>query len=253
MKNIKLLLEFDGTAYSGWLKQKDEKILTVQGAVEKSIAAMLGESVEVTGCSRTDAGVHAVNYVANFKTASSIPAESVYKALNAFLPSDIKAKSSSLADDDFHSVYAAVKKTYRYYFYFGEIERPLYQNKAWNASKKINISQKKILELTNKAASAFVGTYDFSAFKASGGIAKTSIRTIYDAKIHSVGKNVFYLEICGDGFLYNMVRIIAGTLAQVAMGKISPDDITTIIASKDRRNAGITAPAHGLYLYKVYY
>ena len=253
MNNIKMLLEFDGTNYSGWLKQSDESIITVQSAVEKSLYNLLGKYIEVTGCSRTDAGVHGLNYVVNFKTDSTIPPNSMYKALNPFLPDAIKAKSSEKANEDFHAVYSAKKKTYRYYFCFGEIEKPLYKNRVWNAYKKMTVSQKKILELTNKAASELVGTYDFSAFKAAGGIAKTSVRTIYSAKVKSLGKNLFCLEICGDGFLYNMVRIIAGTLVYVAIGKIQPNDIKSIIESKDRKKAGITAPAHGLYLYKVYY
>lgn len=253
MGNIKLILEFDGTNYSGWMRQGNERILTLQETVEKAVFKLTGENINVVGCSRTDAGVHAINYVANFSTESSVPAECFYKALNPFLPIDIKAKASCLVFDDFHAAYSAVKKTYRYYFYFGETENPLYVNRAWNAAKKINISSGEILQCTNEACSYLMGKHDFSSFKAVGGLAKTSERTVLSAQVKECGENMFYLEICGDGFLYNMVRIIAGTLVGVATGRFAPADIADMIAAKDRKKAGVTAPPHGLYLYRVEY
>ena len=253
MGNIKLILEFDGTNYSGWMRQGNERILTLQETVEKDVFKVTGENVNVVGCSRTDAGVHAINYVANFSTESSVPAECFYKALNPFVPIDIKAKASCLVFDDFHAAYSAVKKTYRYYFYFGEIENPLYVNRAWNAAKKINISSGEILQCTNEACSYLMGKHDFSSFKAVGGLAKTSERTVLSAQVKECGENMFYLEICGDGFLYNMVRIITGTLVGVATGRFAPADITDMIAARDRKKAGVTAPPHGLYLYRVEY
>ena len=253
MHNIKLTLEFDGTGYSGWMRQGNEKIATVQETVEQAVEKLTGEKLEVTGCSRTDAGVHAINYTANLQTAAPIPPESFYKALNPFLPPDIKAKTSCEVGEDFHAVYSAVKKTYRYYFYFGETEHPLYQNRIWQAAKKININAYEILKLTNRACKFFIGKHDFSAFKAVGGLAKTSERTIFSAEVKQCADNMFFLEICGDGFLYNMVRIIVGTLAGVALGRFMSDDIASIIESKDRKKAGMTAPPHGLYLYSVEY
>ena len=253
MGNIKLILEFDGTNYSGWMRQGNERILTLQETVEKAVFKLTGENVNVVGCSRTDAGVHAINYVANFSTESSVPAECFYKALNPFLPIDIKAIASCLVFYDFHAAYSAVKKTYRYYFYFGETENPLYVNRAWNAAKKVNISSGEILQCTNEACSYLMGKHDFSSFKAVGGLAKTSERTVLSAQVKECGENMFYLEICGDGFLYNMVRIITGTLVGVATGRFSPADIADMIAARDRKKAGVTAPPHGLYLYRVEY
>lgn len=253
MYNIKILLEFDGTNYSGWLKQNDEQIVTVQRTVEKAVSKLVGREIEINGCSRTDAGVHAINYVVNFNVESSIPPGSFYKALNPFLPEDIKAKASYEVESDFHAVYSAKRKTYRYYFYFDETERPLFNNRAWNAAKKIDISQKEILLVTNKACSYLIGEHDFSSFKASGGLAKTSVRTIISAEVKACGENMYYLEICGDGFLYNMVRIIAGTLVGVATKRFAPDDVAAMIEAKDRKKAGVTAPPHGLYLYNVEY
>lgn len=253
MYNIKIILEFDGTNYSGWLKQSNEEIVTVQRTVEKAVSKLVGKEIEINGCSRTDAGVHAINYVVNFTIESSIPPEKFYKALNPFLPHDIKAKASCEVDSEFHSVYTAKKKTYRYYFYFDETERPMFNNRAWNAAKKINLSQEQILSLTNKACSYLIGEHDFSSFKASGGLAKTSVRTIFSAEVKVCGENMYYLEICGDGFLYNMVRIIAGTLVGVATERFKPEDVANMIVAKDRKKAGVTAPPHGLYLYNVEY
>lgn len=253
MYNVKLLLEFDGTKYSGWLKQSNEEIVTVQRTVEKAVSELVGKEIEINGCSRTDAGVHAINYVVNFNVESSIPPQNFYKALNPFLPDDIKAKESYEVDSDFHAVYSAKRKTYKYYFYFDETERPLLNNRAWNAAKKIDISQKELLMLTNEACRHLIGEHDFSSFKATGGLAKTSVRTIFSAEVKLCGENMYCLEICGDGFLYNMVRIIAGTLVGVATERFVPDDIATMILAKDRKKAGVTAPPHGLYLYNVEY
>ena len=253
MYNIKLLLEFDGTSYSGWLRQGNENISTVQETVEKAIFDLTGTRVEITGCSRTDAGVHAVNYVTNFQIDTLIPPENFYKALNPFLPDNIKAKISCKVEDDFHATYSAKRKTYRYYFYFGETQRPMFINRAWNAGKKLDISSDEALKLMNDACTFFIGKHDFSSFKATGGLAKTSVRTIFDAAVCCCGDNMYFLEICGDGFLYNMVRIIVGTLAGVAMGRFAPCEIAQMIEAKDRKKAGVTAPPHGLYLYKVEY
>ncbi len=253
MRNIKLILEFDGSRYSGWLRQTKEGIVTVQAVVEDAIRSLTGESAEVIGCSRTDAGVHALNYAANFQTSCTIPPERIYKALNALLPPDIKVKSSVEVPSDFHAVYDAKRKTYRYYFYFDEVRRPLLQGRAWNAARKTPGNPEKILRLMNLACEGMLGEHDFSAFKTSGGLAKTTVRTIYSASVRPFAGNLFYLEICGNGFLYNMVRIIAGTLASVAEGRILPTEIEGILRSKERKKAGMTAPPHGLYLYDVVY
>ena len=253
MRNIRLILEYDGTEYSGWMKQGNSDIPTVQAALETAVRKLTGEKTEVAGCSRTDAGVHAINYAANFRTDSGIPAEKFYKALNPLLPENIKVKSSCEVPDDFHSAFSVVNKTYRYYFYYSEFESPLLKNKAWRAAPKAPLSKDEILDAANRACRYFAGTHDFEAFKASGGLAKTTKRTVIYASVSEAGNGVFCLEICGDGFLYNMVRIIAGTVAGVIAGRFAPDEIPDIIRSKNRKRAGMTAPPHGLYLYKVQY
>lgn len=252
-KNIKLYIEFDGSEYSGWMRQGNDKIKTIQETVEEAILRLTGENAQVMGCSRTDAGVHAVNYVANFITSSSVPSECFYKALNQHLPADIKAKHSECVPLTFNAAYSALKKTYRYYFYFAETENPLFLNRAWLAAKKLNISSDEAVGLMNEACKYIVGHHDFSSFKAVGGLAKTSERTVYSVEVAKVEEKIFRLEICGDGFLYNMVRIIAGTLAGVALGRFAPSELADIIEARDRKKAGMTAPPHGLYLYNVEY
>lgn len=252
MRNIKLILEFDGTNYHGWLRQNNA-IPTVQLFVELALQKLFGVSAEVTGCSRTDAGVHAVNYTANFKITGTIPGENIYKAINQFLPNDIKAKKSEEVPDGFHAVYSVVNKTYRYYFYFDEFESPLLRNYAWNAGRKLDISNEALLTVANRACRHFIGEHDFTAFKASGGIAKTTVRTIYSAEVKHFSGKIFYLEICGNGFLYNMVRIITGTIVSVIEGKTKPDEISEIIEQRKRKKAGMTAPPQGLYLFDVCY
>lgn len=253
MRNIKLTIEFDGTAYCGWMRQGSKAIPTVQSVLEQAVWKLTGETVAMIGCSRTDAGVHALDYVANFQTDCTIPAENLYLALNPFLPADVKAKASETAPDDFHAVYSAKNKTYRYYFYYHDPEHPLLRSRAWNAAKKMPAPPEEILRVTNEACRAFLGTHDFTTFKASGGLAKTTRRTIFSAEVRHAAGKMFYLEICGDGFLYNMVRIIAGTLAGVAAGRFRPQEIEAMIAARERKKAGMTAPPHGLYLYHVSY
>ncbi len=253
MRNIRIILEFDGTGYSGWMRQGNKKIPTVQAAAESAVYRLTGEHVTVNGCSRTDAGVHALNYTANFMTCSTVPPERFYRALDPFLPDDIKVKYSDEVPRDFHAAFSIKNKTYRYYFYYGEYDRPMLRNRAWRVSARPPVSEDRLIVTANTACSFITGRHDFSSFKASGGLAKTTERTVYNADIKRVGESVYCLEICGDGFLYNMVRIIAGTVAGVISGRFQPDDIKHMIDSKNRKNAGITAPPHGLYLYKTEY
>lgn len=256
MKNIKLTIEFDGTDYSGWMKQggcSECSVPTVQECIEKAVYKLTGMHSDVIGCSRTDAGVHALNYTANFKTESGIPPERFYKALNPLLPGDVKAKSSCEVPANFHSAFSACSKTYRYFFYYNEVELPHLKNKAWRAAPLVRADSSEILCAANEACVYFKGEHDFTSFKASGGLAKTTRRTIFSADVTKYGDFVYCFEICGNGFLYNMVRIMAGTLSSVIEGRIKPSDISEIIASKNRKRAGMTAPPHGLYLYKTEY
>lgn len=242
--NIRLNLQFDGTNYHGW--QIQPKKATVQGTLKNAILKATGDDVTPNGCGRTDAGVHALGYVADFKTNSTIPCDRIPYAINTYLPDDIVCTGAELADDDFSSSYSAKAKTYRYTIDNSVFPDVFAQRFAWHYKYGIDIEKMKI------GAEQFLGTHDFIGFARSGFTVKTTVRTIYAIKIDKNG-NIITIDVTGNGFLYNMVRIIAGTLVFVGAGKIAPDAITDIINSKQRSMAGITAPAKGLCLKEVFY
>lgn len=244
MRNIKLTLEYDGTNYQGWQKQKIGK--TIQGTLEKAIWELTKSNIEVIGSSRTDSGVHAKGFIANFKTKSTIPSNKFREALNYRLPEDIVILKSEEVSNDFHSRYSAKGKTYSYSIINREVPLAIYRNYYYNVKKQLNIGA------MSEACRYFIGTHDFNAFKSSGGSVKTTIRTITDLHIESNG-DIIKIYVTGDGFLYNMVRIIVGTLIMVGNNKIKPNEIKEIIDSKDREKAGICVPANGLVLEEVYY
>lgn len=244
MRNIKLTIEYDGTRYHGW--QRQENAVTVQEVVEKAIHKLTGEEVNVTGCSRTDEGVHALGHVSNFRTQSSIPADRFAYALNTWLPEDVAVVRSEEADEAFHARFDSKGKKYRYIVHNAPCRSALLRSRAWHVMHVLDVAA------MQKAAEALVGTHDFTAFMATGSNAKTTVRTMYSAKVEQQG-NTVYFEVQGDGFLYNMVRIMAGTLVYVGLGKISAGEVPEIITGKDRKKAGMTAPAPGLYLVEVFY
>lgn len=244
MRNVKLLIEYDGTSYGGW--QRQNNAVTVQGELENAIMKLTKEYSEVIGCSRTDAGVHAKGFVANFITNSSIPYEKFKYALNTVLPSDIRILNSEVAEEDFHSRYNSKGKTYSYTIVNREIAPALYRNYVYHYKGNLNIENMRM------GAKYFIGTHDFSAFKNAGSSVKTSVRTIMDIKIENL-EDIIKIYVSGDGFLYNMVRIMVGTLIDVGTCKIGPEKIQEIIASKDRGKAGRSVPASGLCLEKVFY
>lgn len=243
MRNIGLLLSYDGTNYAGW--QKQNNAMTIQEVLEKAIEEITGKYSFAEGCGRTDAGVHALSYLATFKTESTIPAERFPFALNTKLPPDVRVFSAFDAKDDFHGRFSVQKKTYRYEIYTSRHENPFLRQYAWHFPYVLDV------EKMNSQAQKFVGEHDFLGFMASGGQVKTTVREIYEAKVfEEQGKIVF--EVTGNGFLYNMVRIMAGTLCYIGAGKIF-EDLSDIIKSRDRNRAGITAPPQGLYMKKVYF
>lgn len=244
MKNIKLTCEYDGTNFYGW--QRQSTLPTVQGELEKAIVQLTGENVTVNGCSRTDRGVHAFNHVSNFLSDSNIPPENFYLALNTKLPDGIVCKASEEAEQDFHARFSCRGKKYSYLFFNNPTRSALLNSRTYHIKDKLDVGA------MEEAAKHFVGTYDFSAFQAMGSESSSTIKTIFDTSIKITDKIICF-EIAGDGFLYNMVRIMAGTLAYVGLGKIQAHEIPRIIALHDRKNAGITAPAQGLYLKEVYY
>lgn len=242
MNNIRLTLQYDGTNYHGWQIQPDCK--TVQQTVADAIRAVTGESVIPTGCGRTDAGVHAENYVCNFHTASAVPADRYTYALNSHLPEDIVCIKSEAVGRDFCANRSAVKKRYVYRILNSEFPDAFWGRYAWHYKYPLDIDKMR------RAAEPFPGEHDFIGFASSGFTVKTTIRTIYALNI-TKENNIITVDITGNGFLYNMVRIITGTLVQAGGGIIT--DTAEIIKSRDRSRAGITAPARGLCLKEVFY
>ena len=244
MRNIKLKIEYDGKDFNGWQKQPNK--LNIQGEIERAIKDITGEEVEIIASGRTDAGVHALGQVANFKTNSNIPVEKIPIALNTKLKRSVRILEAEEVEERFHSRYNCKKKTYRYVINNSENGTAIYRNLEYNFAQELNV------ELMNKASKYFIGEHDFKGFKASGTSSKSSVRTIFDAKVYKENNRVI-IELTGSGFLYNMVRIISGTLIEVGIGKILPEEISEIIDSKDRTRAGKTLPPNGLYLVNVEY
>ena len=244
MRNIKLTIEYDGKDFNGWQKQPNK--LNIQGSIEQAIYQITGEEVDLQASGRTDAGVHALGQVANFKTNCSIPIEKFAIAINTKLKRSIRILKAEEVDERFHSRLSCKRKTYRYIINNSEQGTAIYRNLETNIPFYLDESK------MDEAAQYFVGEHDFKAFKTSGTSSKSSVRTIYEAKVYRNLDRVC-IELTGNGFLYNMVRIIAGTLVEVGMGKLEPTDIPNIIESKNRENAGKTLQPQGLYLVKVEY
>lgn len=244
MRNIKLTIEYDGTSYGGWQKQKNNR--TIQQCIEEAIKLLTGEEVELIGSSRTDAGVHAKGMVANFITNSKIPADKFREAINTKLPDDIGIIKSEEVDKNFHSRYDSKGKTYCYTL----VNR--YEKVCLGRSYVYQVRDELNYNLMKDAAKYFLGKHDFKAFKTNGSSVKTSVRTISGLELELKG-DVLKIFISADGFLYNMVRIIVGTLIEVGKGKIKPEDIENIIKNGDRSKAGPCVPPNGLVLEKVFY
>ncbi len=244
MRNIKLIIEYDGKNFNGWQKQPNK--LNIQGEIEKAIEEVTGEKVDLIASGRTDAGVHSLGQTANFKTNSKIEIEKFAKAINSKLKKSILIKSAEEVDERFHSRYCVKSKTYRYIINNSENGTAIYRGLEYHVQTKLD--DKKM----NEAIKYFEGEHDFKAFKASGTSSKSSVRKILKGEVRREGERVI-IEITGTGFLYNMVRIISGTLLEVGLGKMEPERIKEIIELGKRENAGKTLPAHGLYLLKVEY
>lgn len=244
MRNIKLTIEYDGKDFNGWQKQPNK--LNIQGTIEQAIKAITGEDVELNASGRTDAGVHALNQVANFKTNSQIPIEKFAIAINSRLKKSIVIKKAEEVEERFHSRLNCKRKTYRYIINNSETGSAIYRN------LETHIPQKLDTEKMEKALKYFEGVHDFKAFKASGTSSKSSVRKIYATKLYKENDRI-YIELTGNGFLYNMVRIIVGTLVDVGLGKIEPEGIIDIIKDGKRERAGKTLPPNGLYLISVMY
>ena len=244
MRNIKLTIEYDGKEYNGWQKQPNK--LNIQGEIERAIEEVTGEKVNLIASGRTDAGVHAIAQVANFKIEKDIPIERIPYALNSKLKKSIRIKTAQEVDEKFHSRYTCKRKTYRYIINNSIQGSAIYRNLQYHFPEKLD-DQK-----MNKAIKYLIGEHDFKSFKASGTSSKSSVRIIYDAKVTRSGE-IITIELTGNGFLYNMIRIIAGTLLEVGEGKIQVEEVKEILLAEDRLKAGKTLPPNGLYLVNVEY
>lgn len=228
----------------GWQKQPNK--LNIQGEIERAIGEITGEEIELIASGRTDAGVHSLGQTANFKTNSNIEIEKFPIAINSKLKQSIVIQSAEEVEERFHSRYSVKSKKYRYTINNSKYGSAIYRDFEYHFPIKLNVEDMK------KAAKEFEGEHDFKAFKASGTSSKSSVRTIYKAEVIENNDRI-YIELTGSGFLYNMVRIISGTLLDVGIGKIKPEEIASIIESKERTKAGKTLPARGLCLVEVTY
>ncbi len=244
MQRIKCTISYDGTLFSGYQVQLNAR--TVQGELEKVLKTMHKQDVKVIASGRTDAGVHAIGQVIHFNTSLSIPAEKWVQALNAMLPADIAVQSAEYVSDTFHARYDAKGKQYQYVIDLSEIRNPLKRNYTYHYPYTVDI------ERIKEACSYAIGTHDFSSFCAANTSVVDKVRTITDITCKQVGKELI-LIYTGSGFLYNMVRILTGTLLEIGTGMKSPEEMKVIIEARNRSAAGKTAPAQGLYLQEVYY
>lgn len=245
MRNIKIIIEYDGTKYNGWQTQKNGE--GIQEIITNAVHQTCKDVKKINGAGRTDAGVHAFGQVANFSTDCKIPIEKVAAAINVFLPKDIAVKSAEEVDESFHARYSAKGKKYTYIVNNSDVRSALDFYREYYFPYQIDYKKMK------KASEIFEGTHDFKSFMASGSSIKDTIRTISKIQIKKRDDGRIIFNFTGDGFLYNMVRILVGTLLEVGVGKIKVEDVNSIISSKDRTKAGKTVPAQGLYLTEVYY
>ncbi len=251
MRRIKLVVSYDGSNYCGWQIQPNAP--TIEAELDKAIKQLTKEEVHVIGASRTDARVHGLGNVAVFDTESTIPGERFSYALNRYLPEDIQVQKSEEVDKDFHPRHCDTRKTYEYTIMNTEFMQPKKRNYSWHVPAKLDIAQ------MQKAANYLIGEHDFKSFASVHTQAETTIRTIYDIKVISKAeteekyKGEIIIRVTGNGFLYNMVRIIAGTLVGVGKGRYKSDYVKEMLDKKDRTKAGETAPPQGLTLIKIEY
>ena len=243
-RNIKLVVAYEGTAYHGF--QRQNNAVSIQQILEERLEKLFGHPIKITGAGRTDAGVHAYGQVINFLTCGSIPTDKIPVAARGLLPDDIVIMEAEEVDSGFHARGSAKSKIYTYRLYLKKIADPFLRNMVWQVNWSLDVDAMK------EAAKALTGTHDFSAFRAAGGAPVSPIRTIYSIDF-SVEGPVLELTFWGNGFLYHTVRNLVGTLVEVGLKKKKPEDMERILDSRNRKMAGMTAPAHGLYLKEVKY
>ena len=244
MRRIRLRVAYDGTAYCGW--QVQPEVPTIEGELNQAISRLTKEEIIVIGASRTDAGVHAKGNVAAFDTESTIPADRFAYALNPLLPEDIVVVASDEVEADWHPRYCDTEKTYEYKILNSKFPDPMRRRDTYHVSFDLD------LEKMREAAGYLKGEHDFKSFCSAGAQVQTTVRTIYAVNV-TKEDDMVHIRIAGNGFLYNMVRIIVGTLIEVGKGERRPEEMTAILESRDRTKAGATAAAQGLFLQEVEY
>lgn len=244
MKNIALRLRYDGSRYHGWQVQKNA--VTVAQTMEEALAKVCGERVKLTGCGRTDAGVHALRYCANFHSGCTVPVDRLPLAVNSRLPDDIAVVDAVEVPDDFNAIGSCVKKEYVYKILNSRIPDPFLADRVCFYPQRLDIS------LMQAAARAFEGTHDFKAVRSEGTQTKTTVRTVYWCRAEKDG-DLITVSICANGFLYNMCRAMVGTMVYASYGKLVPEEIPALLEKRDRRLTGPTMPPQGLYLNRVWY
>ena len=244
MRNIALKLMYVGTAYHGWQIQKNAS--SIEETLEKALASVVCHPVKCVGAGRTDAGVHAETYIANFHTGSTIPCERLPLAVNTRLPDDIVVVKATEVGEEFNAIGSCIKKEYTYRIYNSRLGNAFYVNRAWFYPKYLDVG------VMDRAASHFVGTHDFKAMQSVGTDVKTTVRTVHYFNVTREG-DLIECRVCANGILYNMVRAMVGTCVYAAEGKFSPGDVPSILEGRCRTQAGPTAPPGGLYMTKLWY
>jgi tRNA pseudouridine38-40 synthase len=245
MRTIKLTIEYDGTNYQGW--QVQPKGRTIQGMIEEKLALLTGETIPLIGSGRTDAGVHAFGQIAHFKTKSQMDVHSIQRALNSLLPPDIVIQKVEQVEGDFHARKHSKSKAYEYRILNRNIRSVFHRGHAWHIPQKLDLKGMK------KATQQLMGEHDFSSFRSVGSPTRTAVRKVIRAEWRRGRDGLLRFEIEANGFLKQMVRAIVGTLVEVGKGKVTSEEFERILESKDRKRAGPTAPAHGLFLKEVKY
>ena len=245
MRNIKLLIQYDGTRYSGWQSQEHTD-KTIQGKIQAVLEQLLGEPVELQGSGRTDAGVHALGQVANFRTESGFSPLEIVRYVNQYLPEDIAVLEAAEVDIRFHSRLNAVRKTYVYRIWNSSVPNVFERKYLYRIEEELDV------QAMRQAAGLLCGTHDFRAFCSNKRMKKSTVRTLESIVIEQEGAEL-RMAFTGNGFLYNMVRILTGTLIEVGLHKRQAGEMTELLASRDREQAGFTAPAKGLFLKQVEY
>ena len=244
MKNIALRLSYDGSRYHGWQVQKNE--ISVAQTMEEALAKICGHPVKLTGCGRTDAGVHALRYCANFRTDSSIPVERLPLAVNSRLPADIAVSDAVEVAEDFNAIGSCIKKEYIYKIHNSNIRDPFLEKRVCFYPQRLDF------ERMCAAARAFEGRHDFRAVRSVGTETRTTVRTVHWCRVEKDGE-LLTVSICADGFLYNMCRAMVGTMVYASYGKLEPEEIPALLEAGDRRLTGPTMPPQGLYLNRLWY